>query len=223
MSMTTQSRTAAVRLVGEFTVILVGVFAALGADRWNQERIRVQSEVLHIEALVSDIRADAAAATEVLTFLPEAKAARDSLLAAVEGHGPLPSDLKAVIIRAWVTVVLPPTLTWSDLSRSGGSLLISDRGHRRDIAEYYAVREEAERFMGRGELRGRYPFVEAQYQIGILENPPRTDAPEAFLSFPDMRTRLIGLGGHYAVMEAYLPVLREASDVVLERLGEEGG
>jgi hypothetical protein len=53
-------------------------------------------------------------------------------------------------------------------------LLISNEDRRRELARYYAFRESAEEFIGRAEQRGRYQFVQAQFDIGILEPPPKS-------------------------------------------------
>lgn len=105
--------------------------------------------------------------------IPRARAARDSLIAAVEGRAPLSEDLFGTVTTAWATLVLPTALTWRELGRSSGSLLISNEDRRRELARYYAFRESAEEFIGRAEQRGRYQFVQAQFDIGILEPPPQ--------------------------------------------------
>ena len=89
-----------VRLAGEFIVIVVGVLVALATDRWSQSLSAAEAERVYVERLMVDIRADSVEAEGFLTALPEAIAARDSLLSALEGEGPLPADLQAAVERA---------------------------------------------------------------------------------------------------------------------------
>lgn len=206
------------RLLGEFTVILVGVLAALAADRWNEARHEARTEDLYLERLASDLRRDSIEAASYLNDLPDARAARDSLLSAVEGSGTLPQDLRDAVFRAWLPALLPPVVTWTELNSSGSTVLISDIDERIAVAEYYAFRNEAETYLAAGERRGRDPFVDARYRIGVVETPPRDDAATSFLAWPGIREDLIGLGGHYWVMERYLTEVIGRASSTLQQL-----
>ena len=205
------------RSLVELLVIVAGVLAALAADRWNQTRLDTEAADDYLQRLADDVRTDTAYANDMLRRLPVARASRDSLLAAVDGVGPLPDELRDAVFRAWQTLLFPAPVTWTELNSTGGAVLIADLDLRRAIVQYYTYRSEALKALESGEIRGRYPFVEAQYQIGILEDPAQPDAAESFVQWPGMRRLLIGLGGHYAAMEIYLPaVTAVASDLLTE-------
>jgi hypothetical protein len=156
----------ALRLLGEFAVIIVGVLVALAADRWNQARLATDTELVYLDRLAADVRADSVEAATALGRIPTARAARDSLLRAVDRQAALPQDLASAVFRAWETVRLPPSTTWGELTSSGAAIVISDVDLRRRLSEYYAARTEAEYYLASAELRGRYPFVTAMYPCG---------------------------------------------------------
>jgi len=208
-----------VRLLGEFAVIIVGVLVALAADRWNQARLAADTELLYLDRLAADVRADSAEAATALERIPTARTARDSLLRAVDREAALPQDLAGAVFRAWGTVRLPPPTTWDELTSSGAATVISDMDLRRRLSEYYAARTEAEYYLASAELRGRYPFVTAVYPIGLLEQPEREDAPRRFVEWPGIRDDLIALGGHYYLMGVRLPILIDEAATVLREIG----
>lgn len=208
----------ALRLLGEFAVIIVGVLVALAADRWNQARLATDTELLYLDRLAADVRADSVEAAKALDLIPEARAARDSLLRAVDREAALPQDLASAVFRAWGTVRLPPPTTWGELTSSGAAIVISDVDLRQSLSEYYAARTEAEYYLASAELRGRYPFVTAMYPIGLLEQPVRADAPRRFVEWPGIRDHLIALGGHYYLMGVRLPMLVDEAATVLHEI-----
>lgn len=205
----------ALRLLGEFAVIVVGVLVALAADRWNQARLATDTELVYLDRLAADVRADSVEAATALERIPTALAARDSLLRAVDRQAALPPDLASAVFRAWETVRLPPPTTWGELTSSGAAIVISDVDLRRGLSEYYAARTEAAYYLASAELRGRYPFVTAMYPIGLMEQPGRADAPRRFVEWPGIRDHLIGLGGHYYLMGVRLPMLIAETATVL--------
>ena len=210
----------AARWLAEFTVIVVGVLVALAADRWNQARSDALLEAAYLDRLVFDIRGDSLRAAAAIDEIPSAYAARDSLIAAVEGRGALPVDMVEAIEHAWHTLAFTSPPTWEELKATGNLVLIRDPRARQALSDYYSRREGALRNLSSAELRGRYPFVDVIYQLGLVEIPPYPGAKEEFLAWPDMRRRLVGLGGHYDIMEFFALQLTEEAGTVLRALGD---
>jgi hypothetical protein len=120
-----------------------------------------------------------------------------------------------MVFTAWVAAILPPVVTWTELNSSSSLSVISNLDSRIAIGEYYLFRQEAEIYLAAGERRGRDPFVAAQYRIGLVETPVRPEAAARFLDWPDMRDDLLGLGGHYWVMENYLSAIVDGATETL--------
>ena len=209
------------RLVAEFLVIALGVLVAWAADRWNQGRADSAVEAIYMARFTDDIRADSLRAEEYLSRFPSTMAARDSLLDFVDGSV-VPPDLILTVQRAFPRMTLVPPATWNEILSTSSLAILRDRESREAISYYYQTdRALLEQNLERADRRGRDPFVDVLYPIGIFEpcledtNCRSLPMPEigvadfvadfrpvdaeVFRSWPGIRALLVGLGsGHGA-------------------------
>jgi hypothetical protein len=200
------------RLAAEFVVIVLGVLLALAADRWNEGRSATAAESAYLTRLIDEIRADSTKMEAFLTRLPEHLASRDSLLG-VLADSVSPPNLAATILRTATQLDLDPPNAWRELEALGSLSTLGDPEVREAVATYYRVRRETHsRSLARGQERGRDPFFDAVYQMGVLrpslseDGLAVTDLSEAleagndssylavFRAWPEMRKLLDGVG-----------------------------
>ncbi len=162
-----RSRSQAGRLVAEFVVIVTGVLVALAADRWNQGRAEQAAETAYLDRLELDIRSDSLRAEGFLSLADSISAANAALIELVDG-GDRPQDLVGTIVAAFQELVLPPPATWNDLVSTGSLALLRDLEVRRAVVAYYSTREEIGLQVDRSVRRGRDPFMDALYPLGIF-------------------------------------------------------
>jgi len=108
-------------------------------------------------------------------------------------------------------------VAWTELTNAGLLGLIDDLEMRRTLSEYYAIRHGAKWSMDRAEERGRGPYMQALYYLGVLDRSIEVNAAE-FLAWPQMRNLLRGLGGHFTVIEGFAPSVEEAAGHTLQVL-----
>jgi hypothetical protein len=203
------------RLTAEFFVIVLGVLVALAADRWNQARSDAELDAAYLERFTAEIRADSIRAEDYLRRLPSTLAARDSLLDFVNGSPP-PPNLTATTIRAVEEMRLYPPNAWTEIQASRSLTLIRNREAREAISAYYGT-QRANHLLNRerADRRGRDPFIDAAYQIGVFdlaglpldirirdwvepEVRVAVRAVETFRAWPGMQELLIAVGsGHF--------------------------
>jgi uncharacterized membrane protein YidH (DUF202 family) len=203
------------RLTAEFLVIVLGVLVALAADRWNQDRSGAELDAAYVERFTAEIRADSIRAEDYLRRLPSTLAARDTLLAFVNGSPP-PQNLTATILRAVEEMRLYPPNAWTEIQASRSLTLIRNREAREAISAYYGTRR-ANHLLNRerADRRGRDPLIDAAYQTGVFdlaglssdvrirdwvepEVRPAVPAEETFRAWPRMQELLIAVGsGHF--------------------------
>jgi hypothetical protein len=198
----------AIRLAGEFSVIVVGVLVALWADRWNEARSASEIEAAFLVRMVEEIRQDSARAEGYLAAVPVAIAARDSMLAFLEG-APAPSDLTQTIARSFVQPDLGTPLAWTEVQATASLNLIRDPQTREALSRYYSVdRPNVVLNLERADRRGRDPFLDAMYRIGWIQPTGRgnerhpTDSI-AFRDWPGMRGLLVALGSSHGVQSTF--------------------
>jgi hypothetical protein len=231
------------RLAAEFAVILLGVLLALAADRWNQDRLERVQEADYVERLTADIRSDSTRAALYLVNFERIELARDSLLRFVDGEVELGSTVSTVM-RAFQQFYLPAPATWNELLGGGSLGVIRDSRVRAIISEYYVTdRANWELQLTRSDRRGRDPFTDALYPMGLflpcvggqecafqgegLDGEPdsspvyRAFSPQVFQAWPGIRELVTGLGSHHGSQRLFAQsTLRDAAST-LEELGTE--
>jgi hypothetical protein len=213
---------------------VLGVLAALAADRWNQDRLDRVQETDYVERLTADIRSDSIRAARYLRDFESIELARDSLLRFVDGEVEVGSPVSTVM-RAFAQFTLPTPATWHELLGGGSLGSIRDSRVRAIISEYYVTqRANLELNLTRSDRRGRDPFTDALYPMGLflpciasqecavqgegLDGEPdpspvyRALPSQVFRTWPGIRELLTGLGSHHGSQRLFAQnVLRRAS------------
>lgn len=130
----------AVRLAGEFVVIVVGVLVALAVDEWREGRVERARETGYYRALAADLERDLEEYDFALAMTARSHAAADQVLAVVRGEdpdevvGPL---VLAVRWASWVNYPAWSSGTIEELMASGSIRLIRDRDLKSAMFRYY--------------------------------------------------------------------------------------
>ena len=210
------------RLVGEFLVIVVGVLVALAADRWNQQRSEAVTAEEYLVRVVEEIRSDSVTIEAWFASSDRARAAGDSLRAAMSGT--LELGVRRPQLRAGPALRFPPIVAWEELNNTGALRYIRDADLRRTLSTYYARRVEAEQVLSSIEERSRYPYFDVLYPLGLMDGKIEPAEFAAFLGVPGGIGLLNGLGGYLnsadnraeGVLEAAVTAL-SALDAALRR------
>lgn len=178
------------RLGAEFVVIVLGVFLALAADRWNQGRSDAAAEAAYVTRLTNDIRSDSVRAEEYLARVPAIGAARDTLVGVLDGSSS-PENLRATIFRAMGGWTMLPASTWSELLASSSLNLLADPEVREAVSTYYGdVRERNALNARQAGDRAYDPFLNQVYLLGILDIEASEDG-----DYPDNTAEALAAGG----------------------------
>ncbi len=230
------------RLLLELAVIVLGVLLALAADRWNQERSDRSLERAYLERFVDDIRRDSLSAESYLSRFPGIESARDTLLRFVDG-GPAPPALNSTVSRAFDQFNLPAASTWNEILGSSSLGLLRAAGVRDVLSSYYgSVRPGLELNLARSDRRGRDPFTDALYPMGLYQpcmpgqscspagrgldgTPDGSDTyrdldPEVFRRWPRIRELIVGLGSHHGTQRLFAAMVAESAGRALRDLAE---
>ena len=128
------------RITGEFFLIVLGVVAALGVDRWVQGIDESRTERDYLERLASDVRANVGVFDYMLRDWEAALAASSDLLAAIENPSSRPSHsgLLAAVARAGATNTrLAQDASFQDLAATGNLKVIKDSSLRLALVNYF--------------------------------------------------------------------------------------
>ena len=170
----------------DFFIVVVGVFIGIQVANWNDARLDRQREQALLQALVEDVRLDAADMATTIAVETSRMSALDSLIVRATGDA-LPTGFESA--RGRVEIVEYPRYSMDDpfdvgytlfimnsvpsrraaydtIINVGGLELIKDPGLVREIQEYYARVDSISGFSEVMQLT-RQRFVEAQRQAGI--------------------------------------------------------
>lgn len=196
-------------------------------------------EAEYIHRLTADVRADSASASNYLERFEKIEIARDSLMRFLDGEVELGSPVSTVM-RAFQQFNLPAPATWTELLGGASLGVIRDSRVRAIISEYYITeRANPELQLSRSDRRGRDPFTDALYPMGLFlpcvadqecaaqgtdlfgepdESPLyRSLSPQVFRDWPGVRELVIGLGSHHGSQRLFARItLREATEVLHE-------
>ena len=139
-----------------------------------------------------------------------------TLVDLVQG-GEGPSGLVAAIQIAFEELLLPAPATWNDLQSTGAIALLTNSGARRAIVSYYSARQDVVLQVQRSVRRGRDPFMDELYPMGMFR--PRRDQDGAanciretcfesvprdvFASWPEMDLLLAGLESAHGAQQVH--------------------
>ena len=214
-------------------MIVAGVLIALAADRWNQGRLEASAEASYVERLELDIRDDSLRAELFLASGPAISAANAAMVDLLRtGEGP--ADLVATIVTAFEELILPAPATWNDLQSTGALSLLRDPDTRLAVVSYYSARQEVALQVERTVRRGRDPFMDQLYPMGLFR--PRIDRDgradcigetcfepvprEVFASWPGMERLLAGLESGHGAQQVHARRLIAFSGVALSVLAD---
>ena len=157
----------ALRLAGEFVIIVAGVLVALAVDQWNRDRLDRSEEREIIERLISDMEVDVRGIESGLSVLPRKEQGlqrADSVLGESDGR---PQDpvifLSDVIYGAqygWNQFAARRT-TFDELLGSGAFSLIRETELRESISDYYAAHLTAQNRIDERETE--YPHLSYRF------------------------------------------------------------
>lgn len=127
------------RLVGEFLVIVVGVVAALGVDRWVQGIDEARAESDYLALLLADVEANAGIFVRMLQDWEMAGEAAGALRVAVTtGSRPSDSGLFIAVARAGTVNTVPARDgSFRDMEATGNVRLLSDHELRSRVVAYF--------------------------------------------------------------------------------------
>jgi hypothetical protein len=175
-------RPVAARLLGEFFVIVVGVFVAFQVEDWTDARENVQRETILLEALLADFDSNrenfrATVRSEQVVL----DRARELLAIMDRGDAPTADSVVFLASRsfAWHTVE-PVTGAYDAMISSGELGLIRDSHLRREMAEFFGLL--AAGFEDHADLMGLLQLIYGE--IGAYIPELKTDDDRAGLGLP---------------------------------------
>ena len=170
----------------DFLIVVLGVFIGIQVANWNDARFDRQREQAFLQALVEDVRQDAADLVTTIAVETSRISALDYLIARATGDA-LPTGFDSARGRVEIIEYPPYALdgpfdvgytlfimnsvpsrraAYDTIIHAGGLELIRDQGLVREIQEYYARVDAISRFSEVMQLT-RQRFVEAQRQAGV--------------------------------------------------------
>jgi len=183
------------RFAGEFVVIVIGVFVALAADRWQQTASERESERSYLERLRTEIAADTARMKQLVARSEQKRVALAYIEAAIARRPPADSlrDLAANMREASYYMEQDfRTTAFDELQSTGRLMLLSDAEVRAAVVAYH---EFIERYLPRiDRRRGEYPELLARYippsarvSVTSQEHDPAKEPTWAFALLADPR------------------------------------
>jgi hypothetical protein len=166
------------RIVAEFLLIVLGVVAALGVDRWVQGVDESHAEREYLRLVLSDLEANVEIYELMAGGWAGSRDAGEALAAAIaDGVRPPDAGLMMAVYRAGSMSTVPPRDgSFRDLEATGNIRLISDPALRAQIVSYFT---QEIRF-GRPMLEDR---VDLRFRAFAREHVPAGLPAREFCSF----------------------------------------
>jgi hypothetical protein len=173
--------------LGEFFLIVVGVFLALAAERWVSGSADRQLVDQYSADLVTDLASDSVSTERWTALAEEIASALERLIGSLNETGKPLVASEALNDLHWAQVVPVPTFevtTYQDLV-SSGNLRLLEPELRRSLVEYHAALEYLARIVGLTGAGDEKPFfaylVPARARIELRDrcrsaSPPETHA-----------------------------------------------
>jgi len=136
------------KALGELAIVVAGVFIALSADGWAQQRADRALERGYIGDLEIDLRSDTAQLGVAIALAESRATLGHAVLRAMDGDTALaPSDLVVALERQfYFAFPAYSRTTISDLLSTGNLRLLQDRGLKRQLSEYYQTIDRLEQW-----------------------------------------------------------------------------
>ncbi len=151
-------RSAAVRALREFLVIVVGVLTALAVDEYIGERNEAQLAAYHIARLEADLQDTENRLTYLLGQLTQSERAAAAVTEVLRGQA-VPTDPSAIIVEvARAGANNTPNVrrtAFQELSETGGLRFVQPPELRTAILDYYTAVATEERWFQTLDLRAR--------------------------------------------------------------------
>ncbi|MEX2527103.1 MAG: hypothetical protein WEA09_05645 [Gemmatimonadota bacterium] len=127
------------RMVGEFLVIVIGIVAALGVDRWVQGIDEGRAELEYLALLLADVEANSRIFEGMVSDWETAAEAAGALRTAVAtGRRPSDSGLFMAVARAGTVNTAPARDgSFRDMEATGNVRLLSDHDLRSRVVGYF--------------------------------------------------------------------------------------
>jgi hypothetical protein len=134
--------------LGELAIVVAGVFIALSADGWAQQRADRALERGYISDLGTDLRSDTAQLSIAIALAESRAALGHAVLRAIDGDTVLaPGDLVVALERQfYFAFPAYSRTTMSDLLSTGNLRLLRDRALKRQLSEYYQTIDRLEQW-----------------------------------------------------------------------------
>ena len=133
---------------GELAIVVAGVFIALSADGWAQQRADQALERGYIDDLAIDLRSDTAQLRIAIALAESRATLGHAVLRAIDGDTVLaPGDLVVALERQfYFAFPAYSRTTMSDLLSTGNLRLLRDRELKRQLSEYYQTIDRLEQW-----------------------------------------------------------------------------
>ena len=145
---------------GEFSIVLLGVLAALAVDNWNTERKNRSTEESYVGALLDDLRKDDDSIVSAMDGAETFANRGHILLSAIQAETINSSADEFVVAATTAAYLRFPTFTRAtinDLMSTGNLRLIRSVSIRAAISEYYTAIEN----------RGQWNQNWREYQVHL--------------------------------------------------------
>jgi len=157
------------RALFEAAVIAVGVFLALAADNWNDDRKERQLEQDFLDGIVLDLQINNDSIAAAIGTATALKASTERVIFALENgeaSWEKPSDfVRDLVFCTYLNVPELSSVTYDELRSTGSMRLIKDQPFKRKLADYYSRFERASQF--HSEYRRKEAAVEDAL-LGLL-------------------------------------------------------
>ena len=157
------------RALFESAVIAVGVFLALAADNWNDNRKEHQLEQDFLDGIAQDLRINNEGIGYTIEQAASLKASIERVVVALESgeaSWEKPSDfVRDLVFCTYLGIPELSSVTYDELRSTGSMRLIKDQAFKRRLADYYSRFDRASQF--HSEYRRKEAAVE-EALLGLL-------------------------------------------------------
>lgn len=171
--MTSISRDSIRKVMLEATAIAIGVFAALLADNWNEERKEQQLARQFLDEIALDMNLNAERIIQLKTVAESLRGSLERVVDAIRtGEDTWNSPESFILDLVQCTYLGTPTLSsvaFDELQSTGSMRLIEDTDFKRKFASYYAD------FEGQSQFHAEYRRKEAAVEEALFGFLPLAD------------------------------------------------
>jgi hypothetical protein len=128
--------------IGEFSIVLLGVLAALAVDSWNSDRKDRILEGEYVDSMIADLELDHASIRDAMEFAEYVAGNGRRVLRAIEDrqiNGSPEEFARSVNLTGYLRYPTYSRATINDLMATGNLRLLRSEAVRNGIAAYYAT------------------------------------------------------------------------------------